>query len=132
MQAFKLKENDEINIDESRKHLTNLHKDSEGYITIASKNPNYSQWHYKKDDLLQRSDEIISNINTYVSQNTFYRPQRRIENGLTKREQDRLDKINAVKELSEKGYKQVQIVKELGLTKGRVSQIIKEIKAKKV
>ncbi len=80
MQAFKLKENDEVNIDESRKHLTNLHKDSEGYITIAKKNPDYSQWHYKKDDLLQRSDEIISNINTYVSQNTFYRPQRRIEN----------------------------------------------------
>lgn len=96
------------------------------------KNPNYSQWHYKKDDLLQRSDEIISSINTYVSQNTFYRPQRRIENRLTKREQDRLDKINAVKELSEKGYKQVQIVKELGLTKRRVSQIIKETKAKKV
>ncbi len=80
MQAFKLKENDEVNIDESRKHLTNLHKDSEGYITIASKNPNYSQWHYKKEDLLQKSDEIISSINSYVSQNTFYRPQRRIEN----------------------------------------------------
>ncbi len=80
MQAFKLKENDEVNIDESNKHLANLHKSSEGYITIASKNPNYSQWHYKKDDLLQRSDEIISSINSYVSQNTFYRPQRRIEN----------------------------------------------------
>ncbi len=86
MQVFKLKENDEVNIDELNKYLTNLHKDSEGYITIASKNPNYSQWHYKR----------------------------------------------AVKELYEKGYKQVQIVKDLGLTKGRVSQIIKEIKAKKV
>ncbi len=80
MQAFKLKENDEVNIDESNKHLTNLHKSSEGYITIASKNPNYSQWHYKKEDLLQRSDDIINSINAYVSQNTFYRPQRRIEN----------------------------------------------------
>ena len=28
---------DEINIDESRKHLTNLHSGSEGYITIAKK-----------------------------------------------------------------------------------------------
>lgn len=37
MQAFKLKENNEVNIDESRKHLTNLHSDSKGYITIASK-----------------------------------------------------------------------------------------------
>jgi DNA-directed RNA polymerase specialized sigma subunit len=58
--------------------------------------------------------------------------KRRNENGLTKREQDRLDNINSVKELYEKGHKQVDIVKELGLTKGRVSQIIKEIKNKKV
>lgn len=80
MQAIKLQVNDEINIDESRKHLTNLHGYSDGYITIASKNPNYSQWHYKRDDLLERTEDIINDINSYVSQNTFYRPQRRIEN----------------------------------------------------
>ncbi|MGL5712078.1 MAG: hypothetical protein ACRCX2_03595 [Paraclostridium sp.] len=72
--------NDEINIDESRKHLTNLHSDSEGYITIAKKDPNYSQWHYKKDELLEHTEDIINDINAYISQNTFYRPQRRIEN----------------------------------------------------
>ncbi|MEF9992343.1 MAG: DNA-binding response regulator [Romboutsia sp.] len=80
MQAIKLQLNDEINIDESRKHLTNLHKGSEGYITVASKAPNYSQWHYKREDLLERTEDIINDINAYVSQNTFYRPQRRIEN----------------------------------------------------
>ncbi|RDY22456.1 DNA-binding response regulator [Romboutsia maritimum] len=80
MQAIKLQVNDEINIDESRKHLTNLHGYSDGYITIASKNPNYSQWHYKREDLLERTEDIINDINSYVSQNTFYRPQRRIEN----------------------------------------------------
>ncbi|MEG1411081.1 MAG: DNA-binding response regulator [Terrisporobacter sp.] len=80
MQAIKLQLNDEINIDESRKHLTNLHKGSEGYITVASKAPNYSQWHYKREDLLDRTEDIINDINAYVSQNTFYRPQRRIEN----------------------------------------------------
>ncbi|MEG0844555.1 MAG: DNA-binding response regulator [Romboutsia sp.] len=72
--------NDEINIDESRKHLTNLHSGSEGYITIAKKDPDYSQWHYKKDELLEHTEDIINDINAYVSQNTFYRPQRRIEN----------------------------------------------------
>ncbi|MCR8747266.1 DNA-binding response regulator [Romboutsia lituseburensis] len=72
--------NDEINIDKSRKHLTNLHSGSEGYITIAKKDQNYSQWHYKKDDLLENTEDIINGINAYVSQNTFYRPQRRIEN----------------------------------------------------
>ena len=71
---------DEINIDESRKHLTNLHSGSEGYITIAKKDPDYSQWHYKKDELLESTEDIINDINAYVSQNTFYKPQRRIEN----------------------------------------------------
>ena len=80
MQAIKLQINDDINIDESKKHLTKLHKNSEGYITVASKAPGYSQWHYKKEDLLERTEDIINDINAYVSQNTFYRPQRRIEN----------------------------------------------------
>ena len=80
MQATNLVINDEINIDESRKHLTNLHSDSDGYITIAKKDPDYSQWHYKKDELLESTEDIINDINAYVSQNTFYKPQRRIEN----------------------------------------------------
>lgn len=46
MQAIKLQAIDEINIDKSRKHLTNSHNGSEGYITVASKAPDYSQWHY--------------------------------------------------------------------------------------
>ncbi|MGL5752795.1 MAG: helix-turn-helix domain-containing protein, partial [Paraclostridium sp.] len=40
----------------------------------------YSQWHYKKNELLEQTEDIINDINAYVSQNTFYRPQRRIEN----------------------------------------------------
>ncbi|MEG0844379.1 MAG: DNA-binding response regulator [Romboutsia sp.] len=80
MQAFKLQVKDEVDIKESKIHLEKLHKDSEGYITIASKNPEYSQWHYKRDDLLERTEDIINDINAYVSQNTYYRPQRRIEN----------------------------------------------------
>ena len=54
--------------------------------------------------------------------------KRRNENGLTKREQEKQDNINAIKSLYEKGYKQVEIVNKLGLSKGRVSQIIKELK----
>lgn len=80
MQAIKLNINNEINIDESIDHLHILHGNSEGYITIAKKDPNYSQWHYKKEDLLEHTEDIINGINAYVSQNTFYRPQRRIEN----------------------------------------------------
>lgn len=80
MQAIKLNINNEVNIDESIDHLNMLHRNSEGYITIAKKDPNYSQWHYKKEDLLEHTEDIINGINAYVSQNTFYRPQRRIEN----------------------------------------------------
>lgn len=71
MQAIKLQLNDEINIDESRKHLTNLHKGSEGYITVASKSPDYSQWHYKREDLLERTEDIINDI-TDCRQNSHF------------------------------------------------------------
>lgn len=80
MQAIKLNIDDEINIDKSKEHLEKLHGNSNGYMTVASKNPNYSQWHYKKDELLDKTEEIVNGINDYISQNTFYKPQRRIEN----------------------------------------------------
>ena len=80
MQALKLNIDESISIDESRDHLKALHGESEGYITIAKKEFSYSQWHYKKEELLEHTEDIINDINAYVSQNTFYRPQRRIEN----------------------------------------------------
>lgn len=80
MQSSNLALNEVINIDESKNHLQNLHKDSKGYITIASKDPNYKQWHYKSEELIENAEDILNNINAYVSQNTFYKPQRRIEN----------------------------------------------------
>lgn len=69
------------NINDSKKYLEILHKNNKGYITIAHKNPEYTQWHYRADDLINNSDEILKDkINTYVSMNTFYKPQRRLEN----------------------------------------------------
>lgn len=67
-------------LDECRKYLERLHNDSKGYITISSKDPLYKQWHYKIQDILENPEIILNKINTYVSQNTFYKPQRRIEN----------------------------------------------------
>ena len=55
------------------------------------------------------------------------RALRRNEEGLTSREQQKQDTIKAVTELYIKGYKQVEIVNELNLTKGRVSQIVKAL-----
>ena len=53
---------------------------------------------------------------------------RRNDDGLTKREQQKNELIKKVEELYKKGYKQVEIVEELRVSKGRISQIIKEKK----
>lgn len=80
MQLNSLEEYRDFNIKECISYLETLHKDSKGYITISSKNPNYKQWHYKNGDIIDNAKDILNIINTYVSQNTFYKPQRRIEN----------------------------------------------------
>ncbi len=78
---MQLKKYELKNIEGSKEYLELLHRDNKGYITIAHKNPNYTQWHYKAEELINNTDEILlEKINTYVSMNTFYKPQRRIEN----------------------------------------------------
>ena len=78
---MQLKKHELKNIEESKEYLELLHRGNKGYITIAHKNPNYTQWHYKAEELINNTDEILlEKINTYVSMNTFYKPQRRIEN----------------------------------------------------
>ena len=49
---------------------------------------------------------------------------RRNEQGLTSREQQKIDTINKVKELSEQGLNQVEIAKEIGITQQYVSKIL--------
>lgn len=80
MQLSNLAEVRDFDIEECVNHLEILHKDSKGYITISSKDPNYKQWHYKSGDIIDNAEDILNIINAYVSQNTFYKPQRRIEN----------------------------------------------------
>lgn len=69
---------------------------------------------------------IIGRREKYDRNNVKRTP--RNENGLTPREQAKLDLIENVKELYEQGLKQVEIAEKLEITKGRVSQIIKELK----
>lgn len=63
-------------------NLEIIHSKSKGYITLASKNEHkFTQWHYKINELEDRYSELIDKkVNVYISQNTFYKPQRRIEN----------------------------------------------------
>lgn len=62
-------------LEEKEEHLKILHRDSRGWITIANINESYKQWHYKYKDILK----IAEGNNIYISQNTFYKPQRRLE-----------------------------------------------------
>ncbi|MCA4989463.1 DNA-binding response regulator, partial [Clostridioides difficile] len=59
-----------------------VHNQSEGYITLASKiNGIYNQYHYKYNYLKEHREDLINNkTNVYISQNTFFKPQRRVEN----------------------------------------------------
>ncbi|HBF3898187.1 winged helix-turn-helix domain-containing protein [Clostridioides difficile] len=63
-------------------NLEIIHSKSKGYITLASKNEQkFTQWHYKINELEDRYSELIDKkVNVYISHNTFYKPQRRIEN----------------------------------------------------
>ncbi|WP_288222520.1 primase C-terminal domain-containing protein [uncultured Clostridium sp.] len=88
---------------------------------------------YKNDtliDMLYITYEEQRHLKTIIGTQEKYRRNNerrtpRNENGLTKREQEKQDKIKAVKELHKQGYKQVEIVEKLGLTKGTVSKYIK-------
>ena len=75
---------------------------------------------------------IIGLDEKYDRKNEKRRVGRRNEEGLTKREEDKIKTIESIKKLYDQGYKQIEIVKALGLSKGRVSQVVKEIMFKKV
>lgn len=84
-------------------------------------------------------EHLLTIINTKEKnrRNKDYRAEwkrnnRRNEKGLTLREQAKADNIYSIIELLEKGYKQVDIVKELGLGKSTVSEYVKEIKEKNI
>lgn len=65
-------------LEQAREYIQTLHGTSKGWITLADiNNKKYQQWHYKVLELLEME---FDKHNMYISQNTFYKPQRRIEN----------------------------------------------------
>jgi hypothetical protein len=72
------------NIDTAKRHILFHHnpQNTSGWITLAKKNPqthSFLQYHYQPEELAdhisQWTDEDV-----YYSQNTFFKPQRRIDN----------------------------------------------------
>lgn len=60
-------------------HINIQHGDSDGYITLAKKTDRFKQWNFKIDEISAALQEWIGE-DVYFSQNTFYKPRRRIEN----------------------------------------------------
>lgn len=69
------------NLAEARHHAWFHHHDSDGFITIARKeNGSFIQYHYNTPEQLAENLSDWIGDDVYFSQNTFYKPVRRIEN----------------------------------------------------
>jgi hypothetical protein len=68
-------------LEEARYHAWFHHKDSDGWITVAKKTESgkFQQRHYKPEELAESLTEWIGE-DVFFSQNTFYKPQRQIQN----------------------------------------------------
>jgi hypothetical protein len=66
--------------EQARYHAWFHHKEADGWVTIAQKTEEgFKQHHYRPQDLAEILSEMLGE-DVYFSQNTFYKPQRRIEN----------------------------------------------------
>lgn len=64
---------------EAQRHVLFHHSGADGWITIAQKdNGRFRQYHYKPEELADHLTEWTGE-NVYFSQNTFYKPARRID-----------------------------------------------------
>lgn len=70
----------EVAHDKALKHTQLHHEQADGYITLAAKTKNgFRQYHYKFNELKKQLHKWLGE-DVYFSQNTFYKPQRQIEN----------------------------------------------------
>ncbi len=70
-------------VSQAQMQIDLLHRNDDGYITIALKKGNtWKQHHYKVDELKENICKAIAieDANIYLSPNSFYKPMRRIEN----------------------------------------------------
>ena len=67
-------------VGDAKKQIFFQHEDADGYITLAKKvNGRFIQRNYKPEQLAEQLSEYMGE-DVFYSQNTFYKPQRRIEN----------------------------------------------------
>lgn len=72
------------NLDAAQRHIIFHHdpENTKGWITLAKKDPHthrFYQYHYKPEELAEHLSQWTGE-DVYISQNTFFKPQRRIDN----------------------------------------------------
>lgn len=66
---------------EAQKHVLFHHENADGWVTIAKKDSQtgrFKQYHYQPEELAEALTQWLGE-DVYYSQNTFYKPQRRID-----------------------------------------------------
>ncbi|WP_243447608.1 helix-turn-helix domain-containing protein, partial [Clostridium tetani] len=81
---------------------------------------------------MKNLETIISNKEvkrrTNIRTNKHHKAKRRNEKRLTKRQQEKMEKIKKIEELRKLGLKQKEIADRLGVAKSLVSMYMKELK----
>lgn len=109
--------------------------------TVGNRKYKHKGYNYSNKTLIKLlhiTDEEMKELQTIISsdekkrrKNIKERAARRIENGLTKKQIEKNNRLEEVQELYEQGYKQVEIAEKLNLNKRIISRDLKEIKSKK-
>ena len=73
---------DEIYVQDALNNIEMLHEGDDGFIAVGQKlNKSWNQYHYKVDELKENIKKLLSlDGNLYMSPNSFFIPQRKIEN----------------------------------------------------
>ncbi|SHK50330.1 hypothetical protein [Tepidibacter formicigenes] len=114
-------------------------------IESKTRNVERKQYNFRNEAIIEMlgiTESEQKELKTIISKEEYNRRQkenqkrqkakqkelRRNENGLTSRQQAKQDKINNIKQLLEKGLKQVEIAKELNISDRYVRKIVREMK----
>lgn len=113
--------------------LRSVDRAVERYITALAEGERGGYW-YTNEHIIEeleiteeeqkRMKTLISKEEKYRRNNARRRKERRGKDGLTSRQRQKKETIEAVAKFHARGLKQKEIAQKLGLSKGRVSQII--------
>lgn len=101
--------------------------------TVGAKEKRYK---YSNDKLIKtlnitpleqkQMTTIISKTEKYYRNNVKRKQNRRNENGLTKRESDKLKNLNEIRELKSKGFNNTEIAKKMNMSRRQIIRYMKE------